>query len=109
MKVNWDRIPISSRRAIEEEHEREFFSDLAAKLAAGARGNSVSLSPNEYAALLEVLRNRREPVDGSEVAEYSRYLEFTGEKTKAAVSKTVEKFGVSRSAVFSARKKYLKD
>jgi hypothetical protein len=54
-KKRWNRMPIFSRRAIEAEHEREFFSDLAAKLAAGARGDSVMLSTNEFAVLLRLV------------------------------------------------------
>jgi hypothetical protein len=50
----------------------------------------------------------RLPVDNSEIAEYSGWLEFHGKTTKAAISLTMERFGVSRTTVTSARKQYLK-
>jgi hypothetical protein len=104
---DWDRIPIPSRRVIDEEHEREFFSDLAAKCVAGARGDNVSLSPNEYEALLKVLRQRRQSADKWEIAEYCGWLEVQGLKTEAAVQATMDRYNVSRSTVFSVREKYL--
>jgi hypothetical protein len=98
-----------SDAAIDHEIEHEFFSELCAKLAAGARGEPVTLSPNEFAALLASVKRHKLSVDNSKIAEYSRRLELDGWPTEAAVQKTVQDLGCKRSTVFSARRKYLKD
>jgi hypothetical protein len=98
-----------SDAAIDHEIEHEFFSELAAKLAAGARGDGVTFSPNEFAALLELVKQRRVKVDNSEIALHCRWLELEGEKVEHAVEMTMEEFGIkSPQTVYSARKKYLK-
>jgi hypothetical protein len=96
-----------SDAVIEHEMEQTFFARLAAKLTVGARGEPVTLSPNEFAALLNKAR-LKPSVDNSKIAEYSRGLELDGSMTKNAISDTMKKFDCERSTVTSARKKYLK-
>jgi hypothetical protein len=98
-----------SDAAIDREIEHEFFSELAAKLAAGARGDSVTFSPNEFEALLKLVKQRRAKVDNSKYALHCRWLELQGEKVERAVDMTMKKFGIkSPETVYAARRKYLK-
>jgi hypothetical protein len=106
----WERYGAEalSDAAFDHEMEQEFFSELAAKLIAGSRGDNVTFSSNEFEMLLKLVRQHRPAVNNSQIALYSRRLEIDGWQTKAAVAETMKNFNVSRQTVFSARKRYLK-
>jgi hypothetical protein len=97
------------------EYVVEVLNDVRKRLRAGAAETGATLTADECMKVLACLKNPPNPshspkqaadIQQFRIAMHCLDLEDAGVPLKSAVAETMQRFGVSRSTIFAARKVY---